>query len=119
MFFPLNNQLTFFRPEIIYGVQSQSPFFKGPLRYGYFTLCLLRYEYLHYAFLRYAFLRHASLRYSSLRYGYLLYGCLRYVFLRYGHLQNRLVAIQLWIDTVMIWTILFYFIYDHCSQGET
>ena len=52
------------------------------------------------------------LRYSSLRYGYLRYSCLRYGYLRYvsfrdGHLQNRLVAIQLWIDAFMIWTILF------------
>ena len=36
---------------------------------------------------------------------------LRYAFLRYasfpdGHLQNRLVAIQFWIDAFMIWTIL-------------
>ena len=68
-----------------------------PLRYGYFALCLLRYAFLHYAFLRYA-----SLRYSSLRYGYL-----RYSFLGDGHLQNRLVAIQLWIDAFMIWTIWF------------
>ena len=92
------------------------------MRYGYFTLCLLCYEYLPYAllcyaFLRYAFLRYASLRYSSLRYGYLRYAflhyvCLRYASLRYvsfrdGHLQNRLVAIRLWIDAFMIWTILF------------
>ena len=32
---------------------------------------------------------------------------LRYASLRDGHLQNRLVAIQLWIDAFMIWTILF------------
>ena len=73
-----------------------------PLRYGYFALCLLRY-----AFLRYAFLLYASLRYSSLRCSYLRHGYLRYAFLRYGHLQNRLFAIQLWIDAFMIWTILF------------
>ena len=64
------------------------------MRYGYFTLCLFRCEYLCYAllryaslrcaFLRYAFLRYASLRYSSLRYGYLCYVCLRSGCLCYG-----------------------------------
>ena len=29
------------------------------------------------------------------------------LYFRDGHLQNRLVAIQLWIDAFMIWTILF------------
>ena len=48
-----------------------------PLRYGYFALCLLRY------------------------------GCLRYASFRDGHLQNRLVAFQVWIDAFMIWTSLF------------
>ena len=42
-----------------------------------------------------------------LRYGCLLYGFLRYASFRDGHLQNRLVSIQLWIDAFMIWTILF------------
>ena len=32
---------------------------------------------------------------------------LRYSSFPNGHLQNRLVAIQLWIDAFMIWTILF------------
>ena len=31
----------------------------------------------------------------------------RYASFRDGHLQNRLVAIQLWIDAFLIWTILF------------
>ena len=90
-----------------------------PLRYGS-ALCLivlsfLRYGHLRHAYLRHAFLRDAYLRYAYSRYGYLLYGCLRYGYLRYaflryasfcdGHLQNRLVAIQLWIDAFMIWTI--------------
>ena len=49
----------------------------------------------------------AYLRYAYSRYGYLRDACLRYCFLRYasfrdGHLQNRLVAIQLWIDAFMI-----------------
>ena len=62
--------------------------------------------------LRYSSLRYGYLRYGCLRHGYLRYGCFRYGFLRYasfrdGHLQNRLVAIQLWIDAFMIWTILF------------
>ena len=123
MFFPLNNHSTFFLELKLFTEYSASfPFFKGPLRYGYFTLCLLCYEYLRYALQRYAFLpcaflRYASLRYSSLRFGYLRYAFLRYAFLpcaflryasfRDGHLQNRLVAIQLWIDAFMIWTILF------------
>ena len=47
------------------------PFCVMPLRYGY-----LRYGCLHYGYLRYAFLRYASFR--------------------DGHLQNRLVAIQLY-----------------------
>ena len=42
-----------------------------------------------------------------LRYGCLLYGLLRYSSFRDGHLQNRFVSIQLWIDAFMIWTILF------------
>ena len=37
----------------------------------------------------------------------LRYASLPYVSFRDGHLQNRLVAIQLWIDAFMIWTILF------------
>ena len=32
---------------------------------------------------------------------------LRYASFRDGHLQNRLVSIQLWIDAFLIWTILF------------
>ena len=59
------------------------------------------------AILRYAFLRYASLRYGYLRYAFLRYAFLRYASFRDGHLQNRLVAIQLWIDAFMIWTILF------------
>ena len=41
------------------------------------------------------------------RHAYLRYAYLRYASFRDGHLQNRLVAIQLWIDAFMIWTILF------------
>ena len=73
---------------------------------------LFAFGYLRYASLRHAFLRDDCLRYGYLRDTYLRYGYLRYGFLRYasfrdGHLQNRLVAIQLWIDAFMIWTILF------------
>ena len=68
-----------------------------PLRYGYFALYLLRYASLRYSSLRYGYLRYASLH----------YGCLRYASFRDGHLQNRLVAVHLWIDAFMIWTILF------------
>ena len=42
--------------------------------------------------------------FTFLRYGYLRYASFDF---RDGHLQNRLVAIQLWIDAFMIWTILF------------
>ena len=78
------------------------------------ALCLIVLSFLRYghASLRHASLRHAFLRDAYLRYGCLRYGFLRYVFLRYasfrgGHLQNRLVPIQLWIDAFIIWTILF------------
>ena len=97
------------------------------LRYGHLSYASLRRAFLRDAFLRYAYLRYASLRYCSLRYGclryeYLHYASLRYAYSRYGylryaslryasfrdvHLQNRLVAIQLWIDAFMISTILF------------
>ena len=40
-------------------------------------------------------LRYAFLRYGCLRYGYLRYASLRYASFLDGHLQNRLVAIQL------------------------
>ena len=88
-----------------------------PFALCFAALCLLRYASLRYSSLRYAFLRYGYLRYASFRDGYLRYASLRYAFLRHaslryassldGHLQNRLVAIQLWIDAFMIWTILF------------
>ena len=56
------------------------------------------------AYLRYDCLRYGYLRYYCLRYGFLRYASLRYASFRDGHLQNRLVAIQLWIDAFMIWT---------------
>ena len=92
------------------------------LRYGYLRYASLCYAFLHYASLRYAFLHYtslcyaslcyaflhyASLHYASLRYGFLGYDSLHYASFRDGHLQNQLVAIQLWIDAFMIWTILF------------
>ena len=58
--------------------------------------CHFRYASLRHAFLRDAYLRDADLR----------YGCFPYASFRDGHLQNRLVAIQLWIAAFMIWTIL-------------
>ena len=67
----------------------------------------LRYASLRYPSLRYGCLRYGYLHYASLRYALLRYGFLRYASFRDGHLQNRLVAIQLWIDAFMIWTILF------------
>ena len=66
------------------------------VRYGS-ALCLIALSFFRYGHLRYASLRHAYLRYAYLR----------YTSFRDGHLQNRLVAIQLWIDAFMIWTILF------------
>ena len=76
------------------------------------ALCLIALSFLRYGYLRYASLRHAYFRHAYSRCGYLRYDFLRYVSLRYasfrdGHLQNRLFAIQLWIDAFMIWTILF------------
>ena len=35
-----------------------------------------------------------------LHYAFLRYGCLRYASFRDGHLQNPLVAIHLWIDSI-------------------
>ena len=67
-----------------------------PLRYGS-ALCLVALS----------FLRYGILRDACSRYGYLRYAFLRYASFRGGHLRNRLVAIQLWIDAFMIWTILF------------
>ena len=67
----------------------------------------LRCSSSRYGYLRYGYLHYASLRYGCLRYGFLRYASLRYASFRDGHLQNRLVAIQLWIEAFMIWTILF------------
>ena len=61
-------------------------------RYGHLREAYLRYGCLCYGYLRHAFLRNASPRYGSFR---------------DGHLQNRLVAIPLWLDALLIWTILF------------
>ena len=87
-----------------------------PLRYGS-ALCLIALSFLRYCHLRYASLRHAFCVmptcvmpvcvYGYLRDTYLRYAFLRYASFRDGHLQNRLVAIQPWIDAFMIWTMLF------------
>ena len=92
-----------------------------PLRYSYFALYLLRYAFLRYASLRYSSLRYGYLRYASLHYALLRYGYgyLRYASFRDGHLQNRLVSIQLWIDAFMIWTILFQILIIEFCHGYT
>ena len=100
MFFPLENQLTFCLELKLFTEYTASLYSsKGlcvmaVLRYAFFVIlcCVMPFCVMRYAFLRYGFLRYASLRNFSFR---------------DDHLQNRLVAIQLWIDAFMIWTILF------------
>ena len=73
--------------------------------------------FFHDNFMRYPFLRDALLRDVCLRFAYLHNACLhdaclRYAyfcdaFLSYGYFQNRLAAIQLWIDAFLLSMILF------------
>ena len=98
MFFPLNNQLTFCLELKLFTEYTASLHSSK----GLCVMIILRYAFLLFSSLRYTSLRYAFLRYGCLRYGFLRYASLRYASFRDGHLQNRLVAIQLWIDAFMI-----------------
>ena len=84
-------------------------------RYAYLRDAFSRYAYLRYTFSRYAYLRYAYLRYTFSRYAFYHSVCLSAFWLAAWYLeqvlpfsfglmhsqfetQNRLVAIQLWID---------------------
>ena len=69
---------------------------------GLCIMAILRYALLRGAFLRYSSLRCVSLRYALLRNDYLHHSSLRYVCFRDGYLQNRLGAIQIWIEAFRI-----------------
>ena len=91
-----------------------------PLRYGS-ALCLIALSFVRYGHLRYASLRYVFLTMPTC----VMVVCAMAICVmpvcvmpfcvmplcvipqRDGHLQNWLVAIQLWIDTFMFWTILF------------
>ena len=72
------------------------------MRYPFLPDVILRDAFLRYVFLRFAYLRNACFHYACLRYAYFCDA-----FLRYGYFQNRLAAIQLWIDAFLLSMILF------------
>ena len=76
-------------------------------------MAILRYAFLRYSSLRYGYLGYGYLHYASLCYAFLRYASLRYASFRDGHLQNRLVAIQLW--TILFQILIIEFCHRYTS----